>query len=274
MENLKNKIAVITGAGSGIGRALAIHLAKEGCQLALNDFNEEGLNETLKLLPPCEVYSEVFDVSDKDHFSLFSENVMERFGSVALVINNAGVTLGKQSTLQTSFADFEWIMNINLWGVIYGTKLFLPHLLKTKESCLVNISSVFGLMGIADQTPYCTTKFAVRGFTESLRMEMINKDILITSVHPGGVKTNIARNAKGWDHVKNKDEVIKRMEKESFIHTPEKAAKVIVDGIKKGKERILIGRDAYTIDALTRFFPVGYTKIVSKQLQKKMRPKT
>ena len=159
-------------------------------------------------------------------------------------------------------------MNINFWGSVYGTKAFLPFLLKEPEASLVNISSVFGLVGVADQTPYCSSKYAVRGFTESVRMEMIRKNVTVSCVHPGGIKTNIARNSKGWEGVENKDNLIAKMEKESFINTPEYAANVIVKGIQNKKEKILIGKDARFTDDLARVFSVRYTKILWKELNK------
>lgn len=270
MKNLTNKVVVITGAGSGIGRALALQCAKEGAKLALNDFNEKALKETVDMLATADVLYEVFDVSKREYFYTFAENVVKKFGEVDVVINNAGVSLGKQSVLQTSWEDFEWIMNINLWGVINGTKIFLPHLLKQKEATIVNVSSVFGLMGIADQTPYCTTKYAVRGFTESLRMEMLEENIKVISVHPGGIKTNIARNDRGWDYVEDKEKMIKVFEQESFKHIPEKAAKVIIDGLKKNKEKILIGSEAYVIDYGSRISPNSFAKMVNKKAKNKM----
>lgn len=270
MKNLKNKIVVITGAGSGIGRALAIEFAKEGAKLALNDFDEKGLKETLSLLEKIEVFSEVFDVSNREAFYGFSYKVIDKFKAVDVVINNAGVSLGKQNVMQTSWEDFEWVMNINIWGVINGSKIFLPHLIKQKESTIVNISSVFGLMGIADQTPYCTTKFAVRGFSESLRLEMQDENVNVISVHPGGIKTNIARNGRGWDHTDNKEKLIARFEKISLRHTPQKAAKVIVDGIKKKKEKVLIGSEAYVIDYGNRLSPINFPKMIYNQIKKKM----
>lgn len=271
MKDLKNKVVVITGAGSGIGRAMAIQFAKEGAKLALNDFKKEGLDETLSLLTETETYAEVFDVSNRDAFYTFSDKVIEKFHHVDIVINNAGVSLGKQTFLQTSWEDFEWIMNINLWGVINGSKIFLPHLLKQKEATIVNISSVFGLIGVGEQTPYCTTKFAVRGFTESLRMEMINKNVTVISIHPGGIKTNIAKTDRGWDHVENKDEIISKIERNSFINTPEKAAEVILNGIKKKKEKVLIGRDAYVIDYGSRISPVRFPKMLLNKMRKKLK---
>jgi NADP-dependent 3-hydroxy acid dehydrogenase YdfG len=270
MKKIKSKVIVITGAGSGIGRALAVQCAKEGAKLALNDFDKKGLDETIALLEKTEVISDVFDVSNREAFYSFAEQVISHFKEVDIVINNAGVSLGKQSVIQTPWEEFEWIMNINLWGVINGSKIFLPYLMKQKEASLVNVSSVFGLMGIADQTPYCTTKYAVRGFTESLRMEMLEENVNVISVHPGGIKTNIARNGRGWGQVEDKEKMIALFEKETLKHTPEKAANIIISGIKKNKEKVLIGSEAYVIDWASRLSPLRFPKFLFKQMKKKM----
>ncbi len=263
MKKLKNKVAVITGAGSGIGRALSIQLDKEGCKLALNDKDEEALGETISLLKnKNHLYHEAFDVSDRQAFENFAKATLDHHENVDIVINNAGVALGKLTAEETSFELFEWIFGINVWGVINGTKLFLPNLLLRPEASIVNISSLFGIIGVGEQTAYCTTKFAVRGFTESLRMEMIDTGITVSCVHPGGIKTNIARNSKGWQ-VPDKDRVVEKFEK-GFIHSPEKAAKIIIKGIKNKKERILIGQETYTMDILARSQPVNYTKFVNQ----------
>ncbi len=269
MKNFKGKIAVITGAGSGIGKALAIEFANLGAHLALNDFNKERLEETANLCKNkgIEVYTKDFDVSDRAAFYQFAEDVIEHFGAVDIVINNAGVALGKFTALETSYEDFEWIMGINLWGVIYGTKAFLPSLLKREEASVVNISSLFGITGVAFQSAYCTTKFAVRGFTESLRMELLDTNVNVHVVHPGGIKTNIARDAKG--HGSNKEELIKKFEK-GFFHTPEKAAKVIINGIKKKSNRILIGPEAMLGDITARLAPTNYSKIFDALIVKRM----
>lgn len=266
MKNLKEKVVVISGAGSGIGQALAIQMAKEGARLALNDCNEIALKETISLIENQAVYSEVVDVSVREAIERFAQNVMKAYGKVDVVINNAGVALAGKEVLETAYEDFEWLMSINFWGTVYGTKAFLPFLLKEKEASLVNISSVFGLVGIAGQTSYCASKFAVRGFTECIRMEMIQKNVCVSSVHPGGIKTNIARNSKGWEGIANKARIIERTETVSFINTPAYAASVIIKGIQQKKEKILIGKDARSLDKLARIFPVNYTKILFKKL--------
>lgn len=266
MKNLQDKVVVISGAGSGIGRALALQMAKEGAKLALNDCNEIALKETISLIENPVVYSEVLDVADKEKIERFAQNVVEAYDKVDVVINNAGVALAGKDALATAYEEFEWLMNINFWGTVYGTKAFLPFLLKEKEASLVNISSVFGLAGVAGQTSYCASKFAVRGFTESIRMEMIQKNVCVSCVHPGGIKTNIAKNSKGWEGIANKAAIIEKTERVSFINTPAYAASVIIKGIQQKKEKILIGKDARLLDRLVRIFSVRYTKILFKKL--------
>lgn len=268
MKDFKGKIVVITGAGSGIGEALALNFAELGAHLALNDYNAERLKSTVQLCEGlgAEVYSECFDVSDKEAFFSFADNVLEHFKAVDIVINNAGVALGKFSVLEASIEDFEWIIGINLWGVIYGTKAFLPTLLKRGEASIVNISSLFGITGIGYQAPYCTTKFAVRGFTESLRMELLDTNVTAHVVHPGGIQTNIAKDSRGME---NDPDAIRQFEK-GFIHTPDKAAKTIINGIRKKHDRILIGQETHIADAIVRLAPARYTNIVDRLVVKRL----
>ncbi len=267
MKNFTDKTVVITGAGSGIGRGLAIEFAKLGAKLAINDYNEEGLLETLKLLPTeTIVYYEFFDVSKKEAVYEFSENVVQKFKQVDVVINNAGVAIGKLTTEEVSIEEYEWILGINLWGVMYGSLAFMPYLRKQKEASLVNISSVFGFSGIPYQSAYCTTKFAVRGFTESLIFEekLSNSNLTVSCVHPGGIQTNIARSAlkAGRDL-----ESVAKFEK-TFITPPDKAARTIINGIRKKKTRILIGRDAVMFDILTKMPKFFSRKFIEYQFRK------
>lgn len=243
MKNFENKVVVITGAGSGIGRALAIAFYECGARLALNDYDEKGLAETImKVGGEKRVFSEIFDVSKKEAFYQFADQVAAHYGQVDVVINNAGVAISKLSTEEISIEDYEWIMGINLWGMMYGTLAFLPHLREQKESVIVNISSVFGIHGIPYQAAYCTTKFGIRGFTESLAVEekLKKSGVTVISVHPGGIKTNIARSAR---HGVENEKMIRKFE-DSFITTSEKAAQVIIKGIKRKKMRVLVGPDA------------------------------
>ena len=193
MKNLQNRTAVVTGAGSGIGRALSVLLAKEGCRLAIADINAEGLAETERVVAALgrPVSSHKVNVADKERMQEFVEEVVAAHGGVHIVVNNAGVAVAK-TFMDHSIEEFEWLMGINFWGVVYGCKFFLPHLLKADEGHIVNLSSLFGLLGVPMQSSYCSSKFAVRGLSESLRIELASSNVGITSVHPGGIATNIA----------------------------------------------------------------------------------
>jgi len=268
MRNLRGKVAVITGAGSGIGRALALQLAQQGVTLAITDYQSESLQESLKLVQKHQPQSRsyLFDVSDKAAFQEFAQQAIRDFQQIDLVINNAGVALGKYTVEQLSYEDLEWIMGINLWGMIYGTKEFLPHLKTRLEASIVNISSLFGLIGVKYQAAYCTTKFAIRGFTESLRQELMDTNVQVLSVHPGGIKTNIAKHARHHNqaHITKMAKSFEQAAKTSS----ESAAKQIIRGIQKNKKRVLVGMDAKLLDKLVRLFPNSYAKLVSKMAGK------
>ena len=268
MKEFKDKIVVITGAGSGIGEALALNFANLGAHLALNDNKADRLEA---ITAKCrdigvDVYAESFDVADQVAFFGFAERTIDHYKAVDVVINNAGVALGKFSVLEASIKDFEWIFGINVWGVIYGTKAFLPTLLKRSEASIVNISSLFGITGIGYQAPYCATKFAVRGFTESLRMEMLDTNVSVHVVHPGGIKTNIAKDSRGMEQ---DETTIKQFEK-GFFHTPDKAAKTIINGIKNKRDRILIGPETHISDAIVRLAPAKYTNLIDRLVLKRL----
>lgn len=269
MKNFTDKVAVVTGAGSGIGRALALELAAAGARLALADINETGLKETARLLDldSDRLLTQTLDVANRDAVYAFADRVVERFGAAHLVFNNAGVALG--ATVETMrYEDFEWLMGINFWGVVYGTKAFLPHLKAAGEGHIVNVSSVFGLIGVPTQSAYNAAKFAVRGFTEALRQELeIEKcGVSCTSVHPGGIKTNIARNARmgeGMERITGNDpDKARRDFEKMFRTTPEEAASVILKGVRGDKRRVLIGSDARAIDSMQRLLPTSYQRIL------------
>ncbi len=265
---LSNKsVAVITGAASGIGRALAVRFAKEGIAgIAISDVNESDLNETAAMVAAFNVpvSTHVFDVSDRIAVNGFAADVIEKHGCVTHLVNNAGV--GLLGTFeQLAIEDFDWLMGINFWGVVYCTKAFLPTLLKQESAHVVNVSSVFGLIAPAEQTAYTSSKFAVRGFTESLRHELADTNVAVSCVHPGGVKTNIVRNSKVGEGAPAewKQEGVKFFDKVAKT-SPEDAADVIVRGIKNKNPRILIGKDARAISLFSRLFPKRYLGIIER----------
>lgn len=267
MKTLSNKVAVVTGAGSGIGRALAHELARHGAELALSDVNPSTLAETVDQIGKAvRVTHRTVDVSDRGAVERWANQVVADHGGVHLVINNAGVAISG-TVAQMTVEEYEWIMGINFWGVVYGTKAFLPLLERSGEGHIVNISSVFGLTSQPLMSGYNASKFAVRGFTESLRqdLELSGSCVSCTCVHPGGIKTGIAkasRAAKGIEEVTGMtaEQSAKEFEK-AFITTPEKAAKVILAGVRRNSRRVLIGPDARLFDLAVRIAPTGYQKL-------------
>lgn len=266
-----DSVVVITGAASGIGRALAVRMASEGVAgIAISDVNEAGLNETAAMTSGVPVSTHVMDVSKLDEVKQFADDVIAKHGCVTHLINNAGVgVLGSFEHL--SIEDFEWLMGINFWGVIYGCKVFLPLLKSQPQSHIVNVSSVFGFIAPEEQTAYCSSKFAVRGFTESLRHELSATNVAVSCVHPGGIKTEIARNSRiGADTPEEwKQQGAKFFDKVAKT-SPETAAEVIVKGIKDRNPRILIGQDAYAISTLSRLFPAKYLRMIERLSGHKM----
>jgi short-subunit dehydrogenase len=273
MKLRPGKVAAITGAGSGIGRALAVNLAGRGCNLALADVNADGLEETKALAVAAGVAcsTHVVDVADRAAVDAFAEAVLREHGAVHLVINNAGVTLVERVEQLTS-RDFEWIMNINFWGVVHGTKAFLPYLVKADEGHIVNVSSLFGLVAMPLQSAYNASKFAVRGFTEALKIELAATSIGVSCVHPGGIKTSIGANSRvGEDAISiNKEELVAEFERAART-SPEQAAAVIIRGIEKNKRRILVGLDAKIVDFIARLFPASYEKILGMEKRVRFR---
>jgi len=267
MSKLQGRVAVVTGAASGIGRALAVRLADAGCRLAISDIDEQGLEETRAECAQrgVDVDARRLDVSDKAAVFAYADAVAERFGEVNLVINNAGVALGA-TVEEMSLEDFEWLMGINFWGVVYGTKAFLPYLKRADWGHIVNISSVFGLIGVPTQSAYNAAKFAVRGFTESLRqeLEITGSHVSCTSVHPGGIKTNIARSSRLGglgSFARPRDQMADEFDKAART-TPDAAARVILEAVEKNRRRALVGPDAYVIDWMQRALPTAYQRLV------------
>jgi len=272
MKDFRNKVVVITGAASGIGRALAVEFSKRGARLAISDMNETGLARTKAKLTGSGHYSETLDVADRTAFYAHADNVVREMGQVDIVINNAGVAVS-ETVEHTSYEDFEWIVGINFWGVVYGTKAFLPHLKRADEGWVVNISSLFGLIGIPTQGAYNATKFAVRGFTEALQHELRGSSTHAMSVHPGGIKTNIAANARFYRGIDGKQDGQKAVDAFARVArvTPEQAANTIIDAIERKQQRLLIGKDAKLLDAVQRSMPSRYGAVVTKLLGMAMR---
>ena len=269
MQTFRDRVVVITGAASGIGRALARAFATEGSRLAIADVDAAGLAETAKLAGAKECLTEIVDVSDRTAVERFADQVRSRFGVAHVVINNAGVALS-QTLAETRYEDFQWIMGINFWGVVHGTQAFLPLLRAADEAVVVNVSSVFGLIAFPTQGAYNASKFAVRGFTEALRHECEGTSIRAICVHPGGIRTSILKNARFYsDAFGHNDHARSMAEFEQIARTtPERAAEKIVVGIRKRKLRILIGPDAYVIDLMQRLLPARYMKVVAAVLSR------
>ena len=271
-NKLNNAVVAITGAGSGIGRALAIQCSKLGAKLALSDISESQLNETqaliLKESSQAKVLCTVVNVADKQQLLNWAQQAKDHYGEINVVINDAGVALAA-SVEATEHEDFQWLMDINFWGVVNGTKAFLPFLKEAGWGHVVNISSLFGLVSIPNQSAYNAAKFAVRGFSESLRIEMLlsNKSVQVSCVHPGGIKTNIA-NAGRFKNQVGTQTSPEKQKKEFNDHlartTAIEAANIIIKGINKNKPRILVGADAKLMDIIQRFIPSGYQGLIAR----------
>ncbi|WP_211825744.1 SDR family NAD(P)-dependent oxidoreductase [Kistimonas asteriae] len=279
MQALNNKITLITGAGSGIGRALAIQLANQDCKLILTDINNAALQETATLLPNTgELLLETLDVASLQQWEQLKAKTMATYKHVDILINNAGVALC-QPFSDMSLENLDWLMNVNFKGVVFGCKVFLPLLEKSPDAHIVNISSVFGMIGVPTQSAYNASKFAVRGLTESLHQELHETPINVSCIYPGGIKTNIVKNARyfeGPDGITNQQDASSEFANIAMT-TAEKAASTILKGILKNKKRILIGPDARAIDWMQRLLPNSYDKLLRlglKGKQQRQRLKT
>ena len=268
----RNTVSVITGAGSGIGRATALRLAKAGSALAISDVNAKGLDETAQAAAALgiKVTPFVLDVSDKEAMQEFASEVRQQYGRVSILLNNAGVALFG-TTEELSIEDYEWLMGINFWGVVYGTKYFLPLLRQQPEAYILNISSIFGIIAPTGQSAYCASKFAVRGFTESLRHELQGTNVRVATIHPGGIKTNIAASAKVGTGAKPSDH-LGAADKFATVArvTPDRAAEVIVQGILNNKKRIMIGADARALALVQKLLPVSYWRVMGPWFEKQL----
>jgi NAD(P)-dependent dehydrogenase (short-subunit alcohol dehydrogenase family) len=275
VKDFRNKVAAITGAASGIGRALALDLAGRGAHVALADLDDAGLAETAEQVRRTGVTctSTNLDVADRAAMFAWADQVVADHGRANLIFNNAGVALGA-TVAQMSIDDFEWLMGINLGGVVHGTQAFLPHLQASGEGHIVNISSVFGLLGIPTQSAYNAAKFGVRGFTEALRIELdvAGNGVSATCVHPGGIKTNIARNARMNvdDTEADAMEEGRRSMERAFITSPAKAAKVILRAVERNKRRVIVGPDAYAFLGLSTLPPGVYQRLVGAGAKRRL----
>jgi len=267
MKTLLNRVAAITGAGSGMGRALASALAARGCHLAISDINQEALDETAASCQNygIEVSTYQVDTSSKEAVYAFADKVVKDHGEVHMVFNNAGVSL-TDNVEHMSYKDFEWLMDINFWGVVYGSKAFLPYLQKVNDAHIINTSSIFGTIAVPSQSAYNASKFAVRGFTYAMRMELLDTHINVSCVQPGGVKTNIVRDSRyvaADNSAQTKEEFVASFDTMANL-TPEQAAEKILKGVMKNKAQILVGNDALFASILERLAPVSYQKLIGK----------
>ncbi|MBY0421015.1 MAG: SDR family oxidoreductase [Parvularculaceae bacterium] len=261
----EGKVCVVSGAGSGIGRAVAMNLARQGAALAISDVNPATLEETRAMLPPSNrIRADVLDVADADAIAAYAPKVKESLGSADYVFNIAGLSRVGDFE-KTPLESFEKVMNVNFWGVVRMSKAFLPQLLETRGG-LINISSVFGIIGVPGQAHYCASKFGVRGFSESPAQELDGRGVRVTTVHPGGVATNIAKLAEVdalTARSGTKEQMVDRFAAVAKT-SPDRAAEIILKGVERGQRRVLIGNDASVISWIQRLFPIGYPKWIAR----------
>ncbi|MFT3714725.1 MAG: SDR family oxidoreductase [Gordonia sp. (in: high G+C Gram-positive bacteria)] len=268
MKNFRDKVCVVTGAGSGMGRTMSIRLARQGAKVAISDVDPEGLSTTERLIkeaaPGAEVHSQLLNVAEREAVLEYADTVAKHFGGVNAIFNNAGIAHhGEVESME--FKDIERIMDVDYWGVVNGTKAFMPYIIASGDGAIVNTSSLFGLLSEPGQSAYNSAKFAVRGFTESLRQEMLisHPSVKVTCVHPGGIKTAVARNATtsgGYDQ----KAAAEFFDKYLASMSPEKAADVILHGVSKEKARVLVGMDAKVLDLFVRVTGSAYQGVVAR----------
>jgi short-subunit dehydrogenase len=275
MSKIKDSVVLITGAASGMGREMAIQAAQRGGIVIATDVNEKGLNETQEMAKTAgfTINIQRLNVGDKTEIEDFAKKTLPILDKRPLIlINNAGIGLSAGKFEDNYLDDFENLININLWGIIRMTKAFYPYLLQKNEGHIVNLSSVFGLGGVMFQSAYCTSKAGVKGFTEALRMELMDTNVKTTVVHPGGINTNIARNATPKGSLITAEmhkEAIKQFEKNAPTSSAE-AAKQILDAVEKNQDRLVIGKDGKMMSLMTRLFPVAFTKIMKSKMEEVM----
>lgn len=268
MDPFQGRVVAITGAASGIGRALALEMARRGAHLALCDLDQAGLDETVRQIASHHVSAARVDVADRPAVEAWAQQTLAHHGRVDAIVNNAGVTV-QQTLAELSYEDLEWIVGVNFWGVVHGTQAFLPHLLGRGAGWVVNVSSVFGLLAFPGQGSYNATKFAVRGLTEALRWELEGTGVAVCSVHPGLVRTNIVRNGRLYRDAMGRvapSEMAARFEQLART-SPSRAAKTIADGMARREPRILVGTDARLLDALQRLAPRRYGAILRRLVE-------
>ncbi|WP_419834391.1 SDR family NAD(P)-dependent oxidoreductase [Endozoicomonas atrinae] len=279
MNNFNNKVAVITGAGGGIGREMALQLAKEGCHLALGDISQQGLDETARLLEPygVRVSRHIVDVTDRKRMEALPAEVIEAHGAVNLLVNNAGITL-QSSFEDLSIEHWELVIGINLWGVIYGTKAFLPYLKEQgrkgpENAHIINMSSLAGFIGMPNQSSYCATKSAVRAISETLWAELHMDNIGVTSVHPGAIKTNILKaHLDKAGNPANAAAINRKVDK--FAMDTDKAVAKMLNAVRKNKQRVVIGTDSHMVEKFKRLLPSAIHKPFAKMFAKEQLART
>jgi NAD(P)-dependent dehydrogenase (short-subunit alcohol dehydrogenase family) len=278
MSGFDERVCVVTGAGTGIGRALALQLARRGARLAISDVRDDALTDTARLAEQlgAEVHAAPLDVSDREAFAAYADEVVARFGTVNQLYNNAGIWMAR-TILDSDFEDFERVLSIDLWGVVHGTKLFLPHLIASGDGHIINLSSINGVLAQAENSHYCTAKFAVRGFTDSLRLELqwAGHPVRALSVLPGGIHTTIASTAlrkdlKDGEQLSEHDLRVEKLYNKVILRMdPDRAAQVILRAVEHNKDRVLVGNDAKLVDLAMRAAPsfaLGVSGRVLKRL--------
>jgi NADP-dependent 3-hydroxy acid dehydrogenase YdfG len=268
MEGFAGKVAVVTGAGSGIGQALAAELARSGARLAISDIDTEGLAQTEERIKAigAPVKADRLDVTEREAFLAYADQVNEHFGQVNQIYNNAGIAFTGDIEI-SQFKDIERVMDVDFWGVVNGTKAFLPHLIASGDGHVINISSLFGIFSVPGQAAYNSAKFAVRGFTEALRQEMTlaGHPVKVTTVHPGGIKTAIARNATAAEGL-DANELAEFFDRRLASTSPQRAARIILQAVHKNRARVLVGPDAKVLDLVVRLTGSGYQRLFSGPL--------
>ncbi len=265
MKDFKNKICVVTGAGSGIGAACAQALAAEGAYVVMTDIRSDMLETVHKKIVEAGGRGEthIVDVSDRDAMFALADKVDKAHGGADLILNNAGVA-HSATVAEMTMDNFNWIMDIDFWGVVYGTQAFLPHFLKRGSGHVANVSSIFGLIGVPTQSAYNAAKYGVLGFSEALRHEMVEHNVGVTVIHPGGINTNIVRHARmsqGPNAEAEHEQAIIKFQ-ELTMTQPDKAAQIILKAIRKNKARVLVGPDAVFVDFIRRLAPVKYLSLL------------